>query len=162
MTQTRKSQAGFTLVELVITIAIIIILTAIALIGGPAVINGVNENRIKAKMSAIGAAANTFRTTMGQKRYPTLQELATRQPGQTSALVPDLVITGTPPQAEYAGYVITSGGIAPTDKTFTVYATKGGASPSLTNRSFYIVFEDGVLRRTTTGSVSERTAPPVK
>jgi prepilin-type N-terminal cleavage/methylation domain-containing protein len=156
----RRRARGFTLIELLITVAVIIVIAGIALIGYGAVMRAINEKMLVAKMGAVGSAANTFRSSSGQGRYPTLQELTTRQPGQTSALVPDL----TPDAAgviHYKGWQIqvTS---APTDKTFAVVATPDGVVCGAAYKNCYLVFEDGVVRKTSSGDTADRTASPVK
>jgi type II secretory pathway pseudopilin PulG len=148
-------------VELLIAVALVIILSAVSVIGYQAVMSGVREKQVKAKMSAIGAAANTFRTAMGQGRYPTLQELTTRQAGQTAALIPDLTLDASG-CSTYAGYTICQA-LTPADRAFGAYAYPVGNPPGLSNTNkYFVVYEDGVLRRGTSGSVVERTAPIVQ
>lgn len=156
----RRRARGFSLVELMITVAIIAIIAAAAIIGYGAVMRGVNENMLVAKAGAIGSAANPFRSSSGQGRYPTLQELTTRQPGQTSALVPDLTLDAAG-VAHYRGWQIQVSS-APTDKTFAIVATPDGVGCGLAYKNCYLVFEDGVVRRSSTGSTIDRTATPVK
>lgn len=149
-------QSGFSLVELIIVVAIIAVLAAIGIPVYSGHIKAVRESKMIAHLGNVGAAAATFRTTMGKGRFPTDDELRTKLPGQLSPLVSPFDFPASPQE----GWVYQQGQ-APTATSFCVIAYPEGKPPSLANKVFYVVFEDGVVRKTTSGAACDRTSQPV-
>lgn len=157
--RTAAREHGFTLTELLIVVAVVAVLAAIAVPLAAGVMRGVNERRAVARLANIGAAANTFRTTVGQRRFPSLTELRQRIPGQTAAL-----ITPSDAPLDDDGRPVASGGWLITESqppslnSFAVVATP--VDPDNPRR--YAVFEDGTVRVEHNGQAPTRNSPPAE
>jgi prepilin-type N-terminal cleavage/methylation domain-containing protein len=147
----QTNQLGFSLTELLIVICIIAIIAAISIPLIKGYMESIREQQVNAKLSNIGTAANTFRTAGGQRRYPTLDELRVKLPGQNAPLISPL----DAPVAGLNGWMIQ--GCGSTATAFCAYAYKIGKTPSLTNKKFYAVYEDGTVYQVTSGAIGDRT-----
>lgn len=150
---------GFTLTELLIVVAMVAVLAAVAIPLATGVMRGVNERRVVARLANIGAAANTFRITMGQRRFPTLAELRERLPGQTAALIPpsDAPFDADGRPASSGGWLI-SELQPPAVNSFAVVATPSDSG----NPRRYAVFEDGTVRVEHNGQTPTRNSSPAE
>lgn len=159
ITRTAAREHGFTLTELLIVIGVIAVLAAIAVPLAAGVMRGVNERRAVARLANIGSAANTFRTTMGQRRFPTLAELRQRLPGQTAALISpsDAPLNAEGQSAPSGGWLIAEAQ-PPSVNSFAVVATPVDHS----NPRRYAVFEDGAVRIEHNGQTPTRNSPPAE
>lgn len=150
---------GFTLTELLIVATVVAVLAAIAIPLATGVMRGVNERRVVARLANIGAAANTFRTTMGQRRFPTLAELRERLPGQTAALISpaDAPVGADGNPKPNGGWLVTESQ-PPSVNSFAVVATPVDSG----NPRRYAVFEDGAVRVDYNGQTPTRNSPPAE
>ena len=155
-----RKQKGFSLIELLIVVAIILIIAAIAI-----------PNLMRAKMAAndSSAAAGERTIVTGEVAYaaafPTLgypAALATLGGVEGAACVPsnataclidaNLANDGTPPLAGKSGYHFVAGGIgAAPATTFLTTATPIGAT---TGSKAYCAIEDGVVRTDAPGVIA--------
>lgn len=155
----RAPERGFTLTEMLVVVAAIAVLAAISIPLATGVMSGVKERRTVSRLANIGAAANTFRTIAGQRRFPTLAELRERQPGQTAAL---LAPSDAPLDAEGrprpdGGWLIAESQ-PPSTNSFAVIATPVDTN----NPRRYAVFEDGAVRVDHNGQTPTRNSPPAE
>lgn len=130
---------GFTLVELMIVCAVIVILAAIAI---PALIASRRagyESTAKQKLTAIGLQQTSFRTLLRKGRYATIAELQATSAGGSNLLTSaDVTVTGWTFSDEGSNTITTFGAkTVPTSDNPAQY-------------SFYIS-EDQVLRRCARG-----------
>ena len=87
--------SGFTLVELLIVVAIIAVIAAIAIPSLIASRRAGYENTAKQKLAAIGQQQTSFKTLLRKGRYGTISELQTTSAGGSALLTTaDLTVNG--------------------------------------------------------------------
>ncbi len=140
-----KRKAGFTLVEIMIVVAIIALLAAIAIPNLLRARLNANESASIAAMQTISTGAQSFRSA--NPRYPaTLDSLANDSPPYI-----DKVLGNTPYQK--SGYVFSLTG---TTNSFT--ATAGPIDLHTSGNRYFFVDESGVVRAATTTATCGSTA----
>lgn len=166
MKRTYESQKGFSLIELLIVVGIIAVIAAIALPNYIASRRATRQNLDIIKLGNIGAAANTFKRTMGQNRYPTLGELNDPLPGQTTplcAITQDGSTVGLTTRSIINEWHRFENLDTPTATVFSAWIVpyKDGAIDY--SRPTYAVFEDGKVRTNSQPypNVPGRTSPAV-
>ena len=138
-TQPHASQqapaAGFSMVELLIVVAIIAVIAAIAIPSFIASRRAGYENAAKQKLAAIGQQETAFKTLLGKRRYGTIAELQAATAGGSPLL--------TPSDTTVSGWTFSDEG-APTSTSFGAKIVPAQGNPA--TYSFF-VSEDQTLRR---------------
>lgn len=150
-----RRQRGFSFIELMIVIVLVIILAALALPNLLKGRKGVNQNLAKARLGEVALAQSTFRSTLRNNRYGTLAELVNTKPNGAPLLSLTFGKDGTAIVQE--DWVISETETA-TDMTYGVAIT--GPASSKDCRPTYCVFEDGVVRGDQCGC--DRNSPPIE
>lgn len=144
-----KTQEGFSLIELLAVIAIIVVIASIAIPSYIGARRAARENLDIIKLANIGAAANTFKRSMGQYRYPYLGELNDALPGQTAPLCAitedgsSIGLTATSVVNEYHKFESLE---TPAATTFSVWIIPLKNGQIDYSRPTYAVYEDGRVR----------------
>ena len=166
----RASSAGFTIIEILIVIALIGIVSSLAVIGTRAARIRTSETAALSALRAINQAQFTFSQTCGHHTYaPTLVSLGTPPPGSESAfLSPDLTMSDP---LTKSGYVFTLAGTTDPDSPLactgiaplTSYQlTADPVSPGHSGIQFFGTNTDRVIYgdiTTYTGNMPESGAP---
>ncbi len=127
--------AGFSMIELLIVVAIVAILAAIAIPGFIASRRAGYENTAKQKLAAIGQQQTAFKTLLGKRRYGTIAELQAASAGGSFLL--------TTSDTTVTGWTFSDEG-APSSTNFGAKVIPAQGNPA--TYSFYIS-EDQTLRR---------------
>lgn len=146
-----NTQNGFTLPELMIVIAIIVILAAFTLPSLLGTKQAAREKVVKSKLAAIAAAETTYRTLLKKGRYGTLDELQTTISGGSPLVtVTDLTVPG---------WTISEIDGSTSQDSFGLKAVPAGDNP---RPVVYVMFEDQVLRQCPIkGTLYTRSCPAI-
>ena len=136
---TQQQQVGFSLVELLLVVAIIGIISAIAIPNFFSSRRAANESSAIGTLRVIFSAQSTYRATAGLGSYGDFTDL------QTAGLI-DSVVAASDTTAK-SGYLFTNGTVAgPTYPTFDATAEPTTAiGPLATGSRSYLVNETGAL-----------------
>jgi type IV pilus assembly protein PilA len=158
----RRKQQGFSLIELLIVVAIILIIAAIAI-----------PNLLRSKMAANEASAVASLRTLNtsivafQTTYATdpalLANLAPAGAAVPSSTAADLVdnLLGADP-ANKSGYTITYAKGTPASGTIiTTYTMIAAPQSSSTGQRQFFTDQSGVIRQTTDGSTPSASSNPI-
>jgi type IV pilus assembly protein PilA len=154
----RNKQKGFSLIELLIVVAIILIIAAIAIPNLLRSKMAANEASAVASMRTLNTSIVSYSTTYGTDP-PTLAAMGpAATPSSTAADLVDQLLGADP--AVKSGYSIayTAGAANPNVTTYTIIATP--VSSSTGQRLFY-TDQSGVIRQTTDGSVPTASSTPI-
>lgn len=127
--------SGFSMIELLIVVAIVAIISAIAIPSFIASRRAGYENTAKQKLAAVAQQQTAFKTLLGKRRYGTIAELQAAIAGGSPLL--------TTSDTNVTGWTFTDEGTA-SSTTFGAKVTPAQGNPA--TYSFYIS-EDQTLRR---------------
>ena len=151
----KKQQKGFSLIELLIVVAIILIIAAIAIPNLLRAKMSANEASAVATMRTLNTSAVAYSTTYGS--YPThLTDLGpTSTPSSTAADLIDSVLANDP--AIKSGYTFVWVGTGTPISAYTL--TVKPVTQGVTGQRGFFTDQSGVIRADTTGTATASSTP---
>jgi prepilin-type N-terminal cleavage/methylation domain-containing protein len=153
----KKQQKGFSLIELLIVVAIILIIAAIAIPNLLRAKMSANEASAVATMRTLNTSAVAYSTTYGA--YPTnLTDLGpASSPTSTAADLIDSVLAKDP--ATKSGYTFTWSGTANNGVISSYTLTAKPLTTGVTGQRGFFTDQSGVIRADITGTASVSSTP---
>jgi type IV pilus assembly protein PilA len=151
-----RKQKGFSLIELLIVVAIILIIAAIAI---PNLLRSriaANEASAVGSVRTINTGEVTYASTYPTVGFATLAQLGGSGGSSAGAgLIDSVLAAGTK-----SGYVfVATPGDASTAGVFTTYTITGDPQNSQTGQRHFFSDQSGVIRFTTTGAADVNSTP---
>lgn len=156
----KKKQAGFSLIELLIVVAIILIIAAIAIPNLLSAKMAANEASAVASLRTYNTAIVSYSTTYGTDPST---DFSTLGPATTSSslganLVDGLLGIATPSKSGY--YFTYTPGTAVNGVT-SQYSINAGPTSSSTGQRYFFTDQSGVIRATTDGTAATVNSNPI-
>jgi prepilin-type N-terminal cleavage/methylation domain-containing protein len=154
--RTKKNQKGFSLIELLIVVAIILIIAAIAIPNLLRSRMAANEASAVGSLRTLNTAAVTYSTTYGIGFPPTLAAMGPGAASSTTADLIDSVLSG----GVKSGYSFSYSGAAPVSGTVNAYnITATPTNAGVTGQRSFFTNESGVIRADPTGTATVNSTP---
>ena len=157
MTQVKKNQKGFSLIELLIVVAIILIIAAIAIPNLLRSRMAANEASAVGSLRTINTACVTYQTTYQSQGFPTaLSQLgpATSATSTSADLVDSVLAGGT--KSGYT-FVLAQVGSGTPSTGYSVQAAP--QNPNVTGVRGFYTDQSGVIRADTSGTATSSSSP---
>jgi type IV pilus assembly protein PilA len=153
----KKNQKGFSLIELLIVVAIILIIAAIAIPNLLRSRMAANEASAVGSLRTINTACVTYSTTYQSAGYPTLLSQLGPTASATSSsadLVDSVLSAGTK-----SGYVFTFGAIGGNTPNTGYSVVANPTSPGTSGQRGFYTDQSGVIRAVSSGTADSTASP---
>jgi type IV pilus assembly protein PilA len=154
--RTKNNQKGFSLIELLIVVAIILIIAAIAIPNLLRSRMAANEASAVGSLRTLNTAAVTYSTTYGIGFPGTLAAMGPGAASSTTADLIDSVLAG----GVKSGYSFSYSGATPVSGTVNAYAiTASPTNAGVTGQRYFFTNESGVIRANSGGTANVNSTP---
>jgi prepilin-type N-terminal cleavage/methylation domain-containing protein len=155
-----NKQKGFSLIELLIVVAIILIIAAIAIPNLLRSKMAANEASAVASLRTYNTAIVSYSTTYNTDPATDLSQLGpATTPSSTAAdLVDNLLGSATPSKS---GYTFTYTAGSATNGVISQYSITAQPQSASTGQRYFFTDQSGVIRQTTNGTAATATSNPI-